>query len=481
MEQASKDAFMAAISHELRTPLNAILGLAQLLDSPELNAVQRSQARTLLEAGRALRIALDDILIMTEMNSNAVADCDPTLAARAVTHLMQPVAWAKNLSLSVVSARDVPRVALDSHGVRQALYKLTDNAVKYTISGRIEVRVEAIRRGDAPFVRFSVSDTGPGIPPEIGEKLFHEIPTYSRYVRRRHGSGFGLMIVRQIVDAAGGLCGFDSQLGEGSTFWFVLPAIQQNCGRPTAEDATQAPPPEGLRLLAFLDNDSAHKELEEILTPYGNHLTFARVPADLVAIAARSNFDAAIVRVDFADMLAGAPGVRLPILALVTPDTGNIHASGAGETRNWPCAAWHIYGALNHMLARELAQEEGHAPPPAEVIDQAAITALEKSVGEDTLIEIFRSYLESAEKIHAGLDCARNSEDLTPAEGLARDITGSASGLGFAAATLSARNLTAAFRDKESDLMIREKIDALIGDCERTKLALQALYPELAR
>lgn len=473
-----KDALLSDISHDLRTPINALLGLAQLLDASELNPNQRAQARAILEAGRALKIVLDDILVLQDPGPDTpeeTQDCDPTMAARAVTHMMQPVAWERKLSLSMISASRVPHVALDSHSVRQALYKLVDNALKYTPSGRVEVRVEAIHRRDIPFIRFSVTDTGPGIPPELGEKLYTRDSRPTRYTRRRQGSGFGLIIVKQIVDAAGGHCGFDSALGEGATFWFTLPAVQQ---LDPAEDSNAAHnrAPEGLHLLAYMGDETTHKEISEILVPFGNHVTFARFPADLVALAVRTKFDAAIVRIDFADMLASAPGVNLPILALTPPEKTSVRSAAAGAAQNWPCAAYHIYGALKGMLNHK---PTGPERAEAQPVDHAAIAALEKSVGEETLIEIFQTYLDTSLGLRKKIQKASDEGDWAKAESLARDVIGSASGLGLAAITLSARDLCAEIRDKSDETAMRRQARRLIQEGSRTRRTLLGLYPEL--
>ncbi|HEY0282834.1 MAG TPA: HAMP domain-containing sensor histidine kinase, partial [Rhizomicrobium sp.] len=165
----AKSIFIANISHELRTPLNALLGMAQLLDRAELGQPHGDHVKVMLESGRGLQTLLEDVIALTQDDSDRLSDkeCDPVQAARAVTRLCQPLAWQKGLRLTVTAGASVPRAAADPRRVRQALLKLTDNALKFTDSGGVEIRVETFAKDGADFVRFAVIDTGLGVPEEI--------------------------------------------------------------------------------------------------------------------------------------------------------------------------------------------------------------------------------------------------------------------------------------------------------------------------
>ena len=168
----AKSAFIANISHELRTPLNALLGMAQLLERAELPKQQSDHVRVMLQAGRGLQTLIDDVIALTrdDLGQLEDEDCDPAQAARSVTRLLQPRAWEKRLRLTLSASNTLPRVAADPHKVRQALLKLTDNALKFTERGLVEIRVE--ETDDGRSVRFCVSDTGLGVPEEIAHLLF---------------------------------------------------------------------------------------------------------------------------------------------------------------------------------------------------------------------------------------------------------------------------------------------------------------------
>ena len=124
----------------------------------------------MLEAGKGLQMLLDDVIALSRDDSEEMPeeDSDPVQAARTVGRLLQPRAWEKRLRLTVTAPPTLPHVAIDGRRLRQALLKLVDNALKFTERGGVEIRAET----DGEAVRFSVADTGQGIPREVGLSLF---------------------------------------------------------------------------------------------------------------------------------------------------------------------------------------------------------------------------------------------------------------------------------------------------------------------
>ena len=220
----AKSAFIANISHELRTPLNALLGMAQLLERADLPRQQADHVKVMLQAGRGLQTLIDDVITLTRDDSGQLEDedCDPLQAARTIVRLLQPRAWEKRLELTLSAASGMPRVAADPRKVRQILLKLTDNALKFTAHGLVDIRLEVTEDGQA--VRFLVTDTGHGVAPEIAHLLFKPFSTGdSSYARRQQGAGLGLAVAKRVIEQAGGSIGFSSEPGAGSQFVFTLP------------------------------------------------------------------------------------------------------------------------------------------------------------------------------------------------------------------------------------------------------------------
>src|ERR1700761_2382692 len=189
----AKSAFIANISHELRTPLNALLGMVQLLERAELPKQQADHVKVMLQAGRGLQSLIDDVITLTRDDTGQLEDedCDPLQAARVVVRLCQPRAWEKRLQLTLSAASGLPRVAADPRKVRQVLLKLADNALKFTEHGLVDIRLDVTEDGQQ--VRFSVTDTGLGVAPDVAHLLFKPFtPGDSSYARREQGAGLGL-------------------------------------------------------------------------------------------------------------------------------------------------------------------------------------------------------------------------------------------------------------------------------------------------
>jgi signal transduction histidine kinase/HPt (histidine-containing phosphotransfer) domain-containing protein len=477
----AKSVFIANISHELRTPLNALLGMAQLLDRAELAKPHRDHVKVMLEAGRALQTLLDDVIALTRADDDRgrEEDCDPAQAARAVARLLQPRAWEKHLRLTVSAPASLPRVAADPRRVRQVLLKLVDNALKFTDRGGVEIRVAL---EEPSLVRFSVADTGHGVPKEIVDNLYKPFqPGDTSYARQQQGAGLGLSVVKRIVEAAGGATGFESEPGEGAVFWFTLPLSgTAQSSRPATTPATETQPaPTGLSLLIFAHDEVANRQLANLLEPFGNDIQFAVSIADAVTRTGRGGFDAILVAASDADTLAAAPGSKAPILALLKG--GERAPACADELLRWPPSAYELYSAIDAV--RERSQKEAAPePPPAEsaaAIDPSAFSALEKSVGIATLIEILKSYVESAEKLCTALGQASDDANWQEAVRLAQDIAGSAGGLGLTAMTAAARGFAQAARDGASPHELRNTAQLIVWEHERVRRSLANLYPDL--
>jgi signal transduction histidine kinase/HPt (histidine-containing phosphotransfer) domain-containing protein len=240
--ERAKSAFFATMSHELRTPLNAMLGMAQLLERSELGQTQREYVKVLLEGGRSLTTLLDDVIDLArnedELPEAPKEGCNAGQAVRTVARLLQPKAWEKHLQLAVNVAPDLPRVAVDPRQLRRALLKLADNALKFTEKGSVDITVAPTAEPDGrAFVRFQITDTGPGVPIEVTPVLFDAFARADdSYARQHNGAGVGLAVAKRIVDAMGGVIGVDSEPGKGATFWFTVPISTTAHGENTEAD-----------------------------------------------------------------------------------------------------------------------------------------------------------------------------------------------------------------------------------------------------
>jgi signal transduction histidine kinase/HPt (histidine-containing phosphotransfer) domain-containing protein len=476
-----KSSFIANISHELRTPLNALLGMTQLLDRAELDKPHRDHVKVMLEAGKGLQMLLDDVIALARDGNDDLADedSDPAQAARAVGRLLQPRAWEKRLRLTVTAASGLPHVAVDGRRLRQALLKLVDNALKFTERGGVEIRAER----DGEKVRFCVTDTGQGVLRDIGPTLFKPFtPGDASYARRQQGMGLGLAVVKRIVESAKGEVGFDSEPGEGSSFWFTIPLsgasdfAQHDADMPPPDSAV---PPSKHNFLVFTRDAAIDGQIARYLEPFGNHIQKAASLPDAIALSARAPFDALIVGATDADNWAAAPGVSAPVLALLT--RGERAPVTASEVLRWPASAQELYSVLAVLHERSKAPEKAESGEPEMLapIDADAFAALEKSVGLTSLLSILQSYIENAELLCNGLAEACAAEKWDDASRLAQDIAGAAGGLGLIAVTAAARGFTQKTRQGESRHELRNAAQMVVGEQVRARQALGNLYPDL--
>ena len=245
---AAKSEFLAHMSHEIRTPLNAILGLAQLMERGSLDETQRPRVTRILEAGDNLLSLINDILDFSKIESGKLAievhpiDLKEVLAR--INSILGRMARAKGLSLHIDRPPSLGGPLLgDPLRLGQVLTNLVGNALKFTPTGEVSLRIEVEETApDTPRLRFVVADTGIGIEPEVLAGLFQPFTQGDASITRRFGgTGLGLVISKRLVELMGGEIGATSQPGRGSTFWFTLPftlARQELAGGGKASDVT---------------------------------------------------------------------------------------------------------------------------------------------------------------------------------------------------------------------------------------------------
>jgi signal transduction histidine kinase/CheY-like chemotaxis protein len=231
---AAKTRFLASVSHELRTPLNGIIGMTQLVAVEPLSTLQRQRLDVLRHSAEHLVTVIGDLLDLSRIEFDRIElNPQPTLIAqtvRDVTDLLQPVAEERGLGFEVVFDLALPAAAqMDPSRVKQVLHNLIGNALKFTAQGRVGLAV-AMTDG---LLRFRVSDSGEGIPPDAIERIFDAFEQGpSSTAPARSGAGLGLTISRRLARAMGGDVTCRSVPGIGTTFEFTI------AFRPTARTPT---------------------------------------------------------------------------------------------------------------------------------------------------------------------------------------------------------------------------------------------------
>ncbi len=226
----AKSRFLANMSHEFRTPLNGLSGMSELLATTQLDSEQRECLSTIQASTRSMLALVEDVLDISAIEAGKlkldVVDFAPRELIENIGMILLPQARAKKLDYSVHVASDVPdRLRGDIRHMRQVLLNLAGNAVKFTDEGAVRLEVRKLASAaEKVSLRFTVTDTGIGIPENVQARLFEAFEQADVSLSRRYGgTGLGTTIAKGLAEAMGGTIGFESTERQGSSFWVDIP------------------------------------------------------------------------------------------------------------------------------------------------------------------------------------------------------------------------------------------------------------------
>mgnify|MGYP001376026905 CR=1 FL=1 len=375
----AKSAFVANMSHEIRTPLNAITGMALLMRRAGATPEQDARLARIETASQHLLAVLNSVLDMAkidagkmDLESLPIDLCD---LAREVASMFLPQAQTKHLQLVVDADRAPGGVLGDATRLQQALTNLAANAVKFTPSGTVTLRLMPQEdAGDSVLVRFEVQDTGVGIAPDVLPRLFSSFEQADNSTTRQFGgTGLGLVITRRLARLMGGDAGATSTPGLGSTFWFTArlqrASAAAKAAAQTAEidarvaEADLVRDHSGRRILLVEDEPVNREIMNEILLSVGLVVDCAEDGLVAVARAGEKAYDLILMDMQMPRMdgleatrrIRDLPGgSTVPVLALTgnafAEDRARCLAAGMNDFITKPISPQRLFGVLLRWL-----------------------------------------------------------------------------------------------------------------------------------
>jgi len=299
----AKSEFLANMSHEIRTPLNGIVGILQLLDSMELSEEHKKLVELAGTSADRLNGLLSDILDLARIESGKLTierlPFDPEELRASTLGLFTPTSRSKGLRLEFALDPALPTMVVgDESRLRQVLFNLVGNSIKFTRTGFVRVDVSPVPGCTSSMVLFCVSDSGPGIPDHQLNEIFSPfVQGEDSYVRNHQGAGLGLAIVKRIVTLMdGSLCVDSSEKGTVMCFSIVMPEVC-DARTPSVHKATSAPGARRLNILLVEDDAVSMFAVQRVLEKAGHTVTGVGDGSEVVPTLREGDFDLVIMDV----------------------------------------------------------------------------------------------------------------------------------------------------------------------------------------
>lgn len=460
-EQASqtKSEFLATMSHEIRTPMNGLLGMAHLLLKTGLNEKQRHYASRIRQSGEALLSLINDILDISKVEAGKLdlerVDFPLSRLIDEVGALMESRAHEKGVDYRVTIAPGTPETLSGDFGrIKQVLFNLVGNAIKFTERGGIDIAVSHMDTADGSLlVRFEVTDTGIGIGPDKTATIFEKFSQADTSTTREFGgTGLGLAICQELTRLMGGDIGVDSVPGKGSTFWFTVlcePA-KRIVADPGAvgfrESATNVGNVSPARIILLAEDNVVNQEIAiTLLQEAGHTVVVAQNGQEAVAAVRNAAYDVILmdIQMPVMDGISATRAIRTlgcdtPIIALTANAmAGNREeylAAGMNDYASKPFdpvdLLEKIYKCSSTASPAPSALQDDDGPIDSEPTDGPAVGAPPPGFSAELLRKITDVYLRTAPDTVNEIETALKNRDVAAAQFAAHKLKSASANLG---------------------------------------------------